>query len=240
MGWFDLMALPNVHINPTILAPAGSVLRVVCSMATCFQNTIRVSCHAHLFYHQRHSSQNPTPHPPHMEPHWCPLGLPHTNWGSEKTFHCAGWLSKDPGGIEEAKGSLPAVQLRSSCALVVQQNLVGSEKPGWESPVTSGSTGMILPVFLCWGKALQQAIWTPVSGHLRVGPAPAGRGQSGGTRKGQRCSPDGSREPHTELISHYWEHQDCTHHSWSAASTGGSFRRLDVERGSMAECMMGI
>lgn len=24
MGWFDLTALPNEHINPTILAPAGS------------------------------------------------------------------------------------------------------------------------------------------------------------------------------------------------------------------------
>lgn len=31
-----------------------------------------------------------------------------------------------------------------------------------------------------------------------------------------------------------------THHSWSAASTGGSFRRQEVERGSMAECIIGI
>lgn len=53
------MALPNVHINPTILTPAGSVLRVVCSMATCFQNTI--SCHAHLFYHQRQLTKSHSP-----------------------------------------------------------------------------------------------------------------------------------------------------------------------------------
>ena len=79
-------------------------------MATCFQNTqfnkSKLLCTS--LYHQRHSWQNSTPHPPHMEPHWCSLGLPHTNWRSEKMFYCTGCLSKSLGGIEEAKPSMPS------------------------------------------------------------------------------------------------------------------------------------
>lgn len=36
LGWFDLMALPDVHMKPTVPTPGESV--GVCSMATCFQN----------------------------------------------------------------------------------------------------------------------------------------------------------------------------------------------------------
>lgn len=78
------------------------------------------------------------------------------------------------------------------------------------------------------------------AGNLDPSPGTPQGGTSTSRQRAGRCGPDGSQEPHTELIACYWEHQDCTRHSWSAASTGASFRRLEVERGSMAECMMGI
>lgn len=37
LGWFDLMALPDVHMKPAVPAPAESVFVGVCPMATCFQ-----------------------------------------------------------------------------------------------------------------------------------------------------------------------------------------------------------
>lgn len=38
LGWFDVMALPDVHMEPTVPTPAESVcLWCVCPMASCFQ-----------------------------------------------------------------------------------------------------------------------------------------------------------------------------------------------------------
>lgn len=46
------MALPNVHINPTVPTPVDRMLVCMCSMATCFQNAQyekKLSCYAYLF-----------------------------------------------------------------------------------------------------------------------------------------------------------------------------------------------
>ena len=67
VGWFDLMALPNGHINPTVPAPADSVLECMFYGYLLPKHTINKSkllCIS--FYHQRNSSQNSTPHPPHV------------------------------------------------------------------------------------------------------------------------------------------------------------------------------
>lgn len=50
----------------------------------------------------------------------------------------------------------------------------------------------------------------------------------------------GSQEPTPGSRSQHWQRQVFTHHSWSAASRSGSFRRQEVERGSMAECIIGM
>lgn len=59
-------------------------------------------------------------------------------------------------------------------------------------------------------------------------------------RKGLCYSRQAAKNPTPGSRSQHWQCQVFTHHSWSAASMSGSFRRQEVERGSMAECIIGI
>lgn len=59
-------------------------------------------------------------------------------------------------------------------------------------------------------------------------------------RKGLCYSGQAAKNPAPGSRSQHWQCQVFTHHSWSAGSTSGSFRRQEVERGSMAECIIGI
>lgn len=108
---------------------------------------------------------------------WKRGGLCHLWTRSAKTFHCAlaawGKALEESGQGEEG---LPVVSFART-VLSLPQTL----EPWCESPVPSGSTVVILPQSLCWVKALQQAVQTPVPGcvewHRTVEWAPAGRGQ---------------------------------------------------------------
>lgn len=60
------MALPNVHINPTVPTRADSMLVCVCSMATSkMHNRKKVAMHTSLSS-MKWFTQNSTPHPPHI------------------------------------------------------------------------------------------------------------------------------------------------------------------------------
>lgn len=94
----------------------------------------------------------------------------------------------------------------------------------------------------------------PDSGHWMQGAAPhsgmgtAGRGQKQSLRD-SGCGP-AKASPTAQMAATNLTPRARSHntgdvpfsfnHSWSEASTGGSFMKQEVERGSMAECIIGI
>lgn len=152
-------------------------------------------------------------------------------------FHlCSGCLRKSFG--VETRGRKPSNCSFALNVLLLPQKLVDS-KPWYESQnlwihldssTLSQSFAVGNPDTSCWMHGM-----TPHSG-MGTGRQRA----EAVVRKGLCYSRQAAKNPAPGSRSQHWQCQVFTHHSWSAASTSGSFRRQEVERGSMAECIIGI
>lgn len=202
LGWFELMALPNVHRNLTVPTPADSVLvYVLWLLASKMHNLIwrKVAMHTSLSPMKLHNISSPPSmcyHTDIQNVEGCTM----YRLGVRKCSVCALAAWGKALELRQREGSLPVAALLFMCSFAATKTGRLKKNLG-ASHVTSGSTTMILPISfeskLCSRQSRHQSLntWNDTTsqwnGHWQA------EGRSCGTRKSLCYSTDGSQESHT-------------------------------------------
>lgn len=180
LGWFDLMALPNVHINPTVLTPADSVWVFYGYLLPKAQFNMKKSKLLCVYlYHQWNGSTIPLPTLLSMLLNWHSLGVEGciTHKLEVRKHSIVPWLAEEKLWRSHGGKGKP-----SSCIATFLCSFATETGRCQKARVWVTYNLWICddsPSQLCWVKALQQAIQTPDTGCVEWLTPHSGMGTGG-------------------------------------------------------------